>query len=335
MIEFGEASVLIDGQPAARIGDPFVCPGTSGTVLHVGGNITSGSSTVVIGNAYAARMGDKTSCGTVGMTGIGLPVVRGPQPPGNNPANDEFETFEEESVEYGTVEAGHFWCRDTGYDHYYGKHRSREASISHLQQTYVMKDGTELTTTVDSFYAQGDYNYGAGAGGVGSQGSMLRIQEEIVNPDGDTGVATLSFGNYEIAGHALLGDDGRRRGVMADMGAQVSVAEAQRVVTTNFQIPFTDYNLQVADTVGGSVGSIGALGRIGAFHDRADDRFHVLALADADFSAGLKLGLDISIGENPDADKESDDDDSSTVQGMGVEGTPGLIGTGCSSVLIG
>ncbi len=47
--------------PAARIGDMHVCPMVTGTVPHVGGPITMGSS-VLIAGMPAARVGDMCSC---------------------------------------------------------------------------------------------------------------------------------------------------------------------------------------------------------------------------------------------------------------------------------
>lgn len=61
----GFPTVLIGGQPAARMGDMHTCPMvTPGVppIPHVGGPITMGSATVLIGNQPAARMGDMATC---------------------------------------------------------------------------------------------------------------------------------------------------------------------------------------------------------------------------------------------------------------------------------
>jgi uncharacterized Zn-binding protein involved in type VI secretion len=61
----GFPTVLIGGQPAARMTDMHICPMvTPGTppVPHVGGPVTLGSATVLIGNLPAARMGDMATC---------------------------------------------------------------------------------------------------------------------------------------------------------------------------------------------------------------------------------------------------------------------------------
>ena len=50
------------GKPAARVGDMHTCPMVTGTVPHVGGPITNGSPTVLIGGQPAARVGDMATC---------------------------------------------------------------------------------------------------------------------------------------------------------------------------------------------------------------------------------------------------------------------------------
>ena len=58
----GLPTVLIGGQPAARMGDMHACPMFNGPVPHVGGPITKGSATVLIGGQPAARVGDMATC---------------------------------------------------------------------------------------------------------------------------------------------------------------------------------------------------------------------------------------------------------------------------------
>lgn len=52
----GEATVMIGGQPAAKVGDMCTCSGPPDTIV-------AGSSTVMIGGIPAARQGDSTSHG--------------------------------------------------------------------------------------------------------------------------------------------------------------------------------------------------------------------------------------------------------------------------------
>ena len=62
----GEPTVLIEGIPAARVGDNAVCVGPPDV-------IASGSTSVLIGGMPAARMGDSTAHG--GSISIGAPTV--------------------------------------------------------------------------------------------------------------------------------------------------------------------------------------------------------------------------------------------------------------------
>ena len=68
VIVAGFPTVLIGGQPAARIGDMHTCPMVTPVgpvqVPHVGGPIAKGSATVLIGNMPAARVGDTAPCAT-------------------------------------------------------------------------------------------------------------------------------------------------------------------------------------------------------------------------------------------------------------------------------
>ncbi len=58
----GAPTVLIGGQPAARLSDMHTCPMSTGPVPHVGGPILLGSATVLIGGLPAARLGDQAAC---------------------------------------------------------------------------------------------------------------------------------------------------------------------------------------------------------------------------------------------------------------------------------
>lgn len=72
----GFPTVLIGGQPAARMGDMHACPLVTGLVPHVGGPITMGSATVLIGGQPAARVGDMATCtGPPDTIAMGCPTV--------------------------------------------------------------------------------------------------------------------------------------------------------------------------------------------------------------------------------------------------------------------
>jgi uncharacterized Zn-binding protein involved in type VI secretion len=62
----GEATVLIGGMPAAKVGDMCTCAGPPDSIVM-------GSATVMIGGMPAARMNDSTAHG--GMIVAGCPTV--------------------------------------------------------------------------------------------------------------------------------------------------------------------------------------------------------------------------------------------------------------------
>src|SRR5512140_794857 len=80
IIILGLPTVLIGGQPAARLGDMHMCPMlTPGVppIPHVGGPVTMGFPMVLIGGQPAARMGDMLICAAPAPDSIamGCPTV--------------------------------------------------------------------------------------------------------------------------------------------------------------------------------------------------------------------------------------------------------------------
>jgi uncharacterized Zn-binding protein involved in type VI secretion len=69
-VAVGCPTVLIEGMPAARVGDMAVCTGPPDT-------IAAGSGTVMIGGMPAARMGDSTVHGGVIVVGAGTVMIGG------------------------------------------------------------------------------------------------------------------------------------------------------------------------------------------------------------------------------------------------------------------
>ncbi len=65
-VSVGFPTVIIGGMPAARVGDMAICVGPPDS-------IAMGSPTVLIGNMMAARLGDPTVHG--GVISVGFPTV--------------------------------------------------------------------------------------------------------------------------------------------------------------------------------------------------------------------------------------------------------------------
>lgn len=66
----GCPTVLIEGMPAARVGDMAVCTGPPDTII-------AGSGTVMIGGMPAARMGDSTAHGGIIILGAATVIIGG------------------------------------------------------------------------------------------------------------------------------------------------------------------------------------------------------------------------------------------------------------------
>ena len=75
----GAPTVMIGGQPAARVDDVASCPVVPpqpGPPPHIGGTIVTGSATVRIGGRPAARVGDSIAeNGAVSTIANGAPTV--------------------------------------------------------------------------------------------------------------------------------------------------------------------------------------------------------------------------------------------------------------------
>ena len=64
----GCLTVMIGGQPAARVGDMLTCTGPPDSII-------AGSSTVMIGGMPAARMGDSTAHGGAIVAGCATVMI--------------------------------------------------------------------------------------------------------------------------------------------------------------------------------------------------------------------------------------------------------------------
>ncbi|WP_331271291.1 PAAR domain-containing protein [Methylobacter luteus] len=69
-VTMGQPTVLIGNMPAARVGDMAVCVGPPDTIVK-------GSATVMIGNMPAARLGDSTAHGGVIVAGYPTVLIGG------------------------------------------------------------------------------------------------------------------------------------------------------------------------------------------------------------------------------------------------------------------
>lgn len=306
-VVFGAPTVIIGGQVAARMGDPIAC-----AAHGPGGNITMGSVTVIIAGVCAARLGDPTACCAPGVAGQGSAPTQGT--PG---------TF---SGDFGGNGPDH---KKSGYDNEDGAQRQDEVRLWGQKENHELwgfkYEREQSLFSGKSEGHRGNYsNYGGGG-----QGNAVVHKETITLPDGQTVTRTTSGGNGQVGVDYLMGSDGRRTGFNWGGSAQVSAAEDQWDHKDELKIPFTDWSIQRNSTIGGSAGAAGGALNMGAYHDNADDRYHVNLMTDIEAIVGVKLGFDISIGRSSSAGGGGGS------PGAGAAGLAGVISSGCMNVLIG
>ncbi len=305
-IMFGAPTVIIGGQIAARMGDPIECK-----IHGPGGNIQLGSMRVIIAGSLAARMGDPTQCCAPGVAGAGSPPVAGT--PGSF------------STDYDGDGPDH---KKSGYDNEDGEQRSDEFRLwGHNEKHEGGGFKYEKEQSLFSGKSEGHRGKDGRNVGVGGQGNAVVQKETVTLPDGTQVVRTQSGGNAQGGGDVLFGSDGRRTGINFGGSGQASAFEDQLEHKEEIKIPGTDWSIQRNTTAGGSLGSAGIAFNMGAYHDNADDRYHVNLLTDMEAIVGIKLGLDFSIGTSSSAGGGS--------PGAGAVGTAGVITSGCMNVLIG
>jgi uncharacterized Zn-binding protein involved in type VI secretion len=317
-ISLGSFTVLIGSLPAARVGDIFVCPGFTGIVPHIMGNIVMGSTTVMIDGSFAARMGDITGCNVAGVSGKGMPPVVTPGVPGS---------FSNSGQVKGSPSAGLLWGQHSGYKNADGEQDSYQGSVGHLQGEKKIGD-TTFSGTANAYTGGIEGHKGSGGQGATAGGSVYNAQGQMTDKDGSSLSASGGLGNANANYDYLLGSDGRRTGVGLGAVAQASVGEGQLDSTEVYKLPY-GYDIKIKKTGGLSYESIGAAGAAGAYKDKADNRYHLMGLLDAEFIIGAKLGFDVSLG-TPGSTSSG-----GGPTGVGAASIPGTVITGLPTVLIG
>ncbi len=317
-IILGSFSVFICGMPAARLGDPLVCPAADGPKPHIMGNITSASATVKIDGAFAARMGDTTGCGIAGMSGKGMPPVK--------TSSGKGAALGDGDVGLGTYE---YETQETD------SHASAqgEVNIAKAEGETSLFDGAVKVKGSQKFgtakgNAAGGMDQGMG-GSAGAEASTATTSVEIGNSDGSQKLGGKATGpNAEANADLLLGSDGKRTGVAFGGKAGAAVAGAEGSYSYTIPVPFTDSTVNLKGSVGGTAGSIGGGAGAGLYHDSADDRYHGTFMLDIEVLLGVALNIDASVGS-------STPPPGAGIPGVGVPSVPGTIASGAPTVNIG
>lgn len=344
-IILGEASVLIGGMPAARVGDSFTCPGFDGPKPHVSGNIVSGSTSVIIGGSYAARLGDPTGCGIAGVVGKGMPITLGPSKPGpdNTYTGVVAGQIGDESGflvgvkgnEAGKNSAGLFWGQAKTYTNVAGARGEVEGSLVHAGGEMDTPIG-QVGGNMDLGNVAAEGHIGALSAGISGEASAVKAKVDwetsqenpiYIGAEGETKILTA-----EAKVDVLLGTDGRRTGINLAVSEEVVAAKGDITGKGGFNIPipFTDSTFTVGAKakLGGHTGGEALGASLGVYHDKEDDKLHFSVGGEAALIFGLEIDLDIMFGikTTPPSPPPS---------GVGIPMTPGSITSGFANVLIG
>ncbi len=327
-IAMGEFTVLINGMPAARVGDPLICPGFNGPIPHIMGNIVMGSTTVMIGGGFAARATDQTGCGIAGLVAmklaplLGPPAFTNPPPPPPPPPRAE----QQAAANLGPVDFLAASHTDTSNSNGDGANDSfslvqAQGETEILGQTIT---GSYRLGNIDTTYSTNSLGEVTSAY---AQVSTHQVQVSRSDALGNSDTITITGPNAQVGADTLVGMDNRRTGVLVGASAQASLGEIQYDQTRDTVIPFTNHSIRVTKTAGIEVGGAGGQYRAGVFHDSQDNRIHGTLLGSVEAALGLKLGIDVSIGEVAVP--------TVSILGIGIPLIPGVIAKGSKDVMIG
>jgi uncharacterized Zn-binding protein involved in type VI secretion len=273
-IAFGEPTVLIGGLPAARIGDPHVCPLTPPLLPpHVGGWVSSGSLTVLVGGKGAARQTDLCACCVLPVS---VPSIPSDPPDGGTPRPEglpevEFLHSHEEDVDAdGDGEADLHKRKYAGVRAHEEQElwgffrRERETLGAYYENEYTTK---KSEVTGDHHLAGGKHE--AGYGKDTTTYEMGNEESPLVEIETKSKVLSAEASAVE----PLIGTDGRGRyGLGGEFGGKGSAASQAVKVKTDAAmfLPLTPVALAArefagvnADMTGSASVSEGSVGVVG------------------------------------------------------------------------
>jgi uncharacterized Zn-binding protein involved in type VI secretion len=289
VLVYGEPTVLIGSRPAARLGDPHICPMLDGPKPHVGGTVVSSSTSVWIGGALAARVGDRCGCPSAGTVGAGVPPVVGP----GTPAPRTGPHAEAELAD---------WDRDGTRDSVRASavaSRMRESAEGDIGPVNVRAQHYN-----DTMYIEKTARLSTGDGigvRISEEGGMSRHGADVsIGAGGDDVKGRITArGEYAVASaesevDVLVGDDGRRVGIggLAKAEAQALTAKAE----SEHELSIFGFAFESSGYVEGEVGGVG--GGLGGmiYYDKHEGRVHLRLLVGVEALLGFELGLNVSFG---------------------------------------
>ncbi len=349
----GAKLVIIGGFKAARKGDSYICP------VHGTGVIIQGAEQVFIEGAKAARKLDKCGCAVVGVSGTGVPPTVGAEPLQWSASANEKERGKMDAqlddelpargphIEGEVLDSDKDGTRDTV--------RGEASGVRMRNQAYGDVGPVEFGAkhNLDVFYGRGQLGStvdgqgwipGIGASGSGEAGMLKQGGELLVGPAGDKGLNPYGAigGEYnlfhaEAKGDVLLGDDGRRVGMVLAGKASAEAATIKGTARQSIPIPFTNWTIGTNAELEGAAGAAGGGAGGWLYYDKTEGRLHFGGFGEAEAFWGGELNIDISIGrkyEPPPVPPDAPPAVPST-PGIGEGGIPNALAFGHPMVLIG
>lgn len=353
-INQGAKLVIIGGMMAARKGDSYICP------LHGTGVIIEGAAQVFIEGANAARKLDKCACAVVGVSGTGVPPTVGAPPVQWNASAEAKERGKMDAdMDYKVPARGpHIEGEllDADKDGTLDTARGELSAVRMRNQAYGNAGWFEFGAkhNMDLFYGRGQVSStvdgqgwipGIGASGNAEAGMLKHGGEILVGPANDQGRnpylavgAEYDIFHAEAKGDALLGDDGRRVGVVGVVKAGGEAlggnVNARATTPTIF-----GGNIQLRGKVGATGASVQIPVQGGGwlYYDKQEKRLHLGAIFEAtlELIAGAEVELDLSIGMAYQPPEEPAAPAVPSTPGIGPAGIPNALAQGHPMVLIG
>ncbi len=312
-IAFGDLTVLIGGLPAARIGDPHVCPLAPPLLPpHVGGWIATGSLTVLIGGKGAARQTDTCAC-CVAPLSTPAPASASPADrPHGQAGKTETRVGHHAGWDLGRVVRQDI---DAAGDGYAELHKTDHAAAYRAEQSSALWGFLRHKQEVRAGYNQAEHTTRGGAhevSGVKNETGVLKEEHELVGGDEDNPLFQYNLKQKILAaevsgGEPLFGwDDRGRIGIGVERGGEAALAAWEvRAKNDLVMMPlltpaalaarkFAGVSADMTGAASVSVGDVGATGGGWLYYE--DGRINWSIKGQIHLGIGISFELGASVG---------------------------------------
>ena len=302
LINTGSDNVLIDGFPAARKGDGFICP----AAFHNGSGILMGGSTsVLINGKPAARIGDETICGVQALPTVGVKAAQ-------------------ENILFTAMLANQNYSNDSHVRAFGVQGSLTDENANGIYDTFNFDAPLILDAKYNSpdwepfgegnggagvgvgysaghgkikagLYADGVYGYEAEAGITGAHHEAnIHIGKEGVLYGDAAGYADVGYAEANAKGEYIADWEEKRIGMQMELGAKAGVARAGADGTADILgILKLKANVEVQRE------AVGASTKGGWYLDFDDLEAHVNVGGELALLLGLKCDLSVTLSLKP------------------------------------